>query len=292
MVYKSNYQKFLTSISEHDHAFSKCERKLAIFFRKNNEQLLKLNASDIAKQAEVSKSTVSRFIRKLGYTDFTEFRYLLQEKSQILPGRIQNQETDCPTFAFISRIKDEYNFLINQTISHIQQEDLTKFTNYLIQSQNIYIAGLGSSSFSAKEMSRKFIQLGFSFKILDEVSLILKFTLIMKKGDVFIVFSLRGESKYLLQAIKLAHEKDVHIILITNFTYSTLIKYSDCVFLATREMSITNNILVFPQFSQLFLIDILFHAVALSDTERFTEILQTMTESHPRFQEHYIAQAD
>jgi len=290
MVYKSNYQKFLTNVNDNINLFSKAERKLALFFRKNNDQLLNLNAGDIAQKANVSKATVSRFIRKLGYTDFTEFRYLLQEKSKMSIDNRKNTDLASTDLEFISYIKDEYNFLMKRTINHIDEQALTYFIEHIKQAHNIYIAGLGSSRFPAKEMTRKFIQLGFAFKTLDEISMVLNYTLIMKAEDFFIVFSRKGESKYLLQAMKLARSKNVQIVLITNCAQSALTTYADCVFLTTYEMSMVHNTIISPRLSQLFLIDILFNAVARSDMEKYTEIIQTMAESQPKYHEQYLVQ--
>jgi len=290
MVDTSNYQNFLTNINNNITLFSKAERKLALFFLKNDnaEPLFRLTAGAIAHKAGVSKATVSRFIRKIGYAGFTEFHYLLRENARIRGHKTEATAHVLDDMNFIYRIKDEYNFLMERTINNINQCSLISFIDHLTSARNIYIAGLGPSSFSAKEMTRKFIQLGMCFRMLDEISLILSNTLIMQQADFFIIFSLQGESKYLLQAIKLASSKRVYIVLITNKPHSALANYADCVFLTTYETSMMNETFIFPRLSQLFLIDVLFNAVVASDPKKYTEIMQAMSRSQPKYNEEYI----
>lgn len=281
MIHKSNYQNLLTTIHKNNNLFSRTEKKLALFFQENNPLLIPLNISDIAKTAEVSKASVSRFIRKLGYTDFTEFRYLLQMTPVILNTDYENKQQyfKNSNSNFINRIKTDYTILMERTLELLQQKELTYFVEHLKTAQNIYVAGIGYSGLSAKEMSRKFVQLGFSFKVLDDITLILKYIHIMKATDLFILFSTQLESKYLLQAIKLANMNQIHVILITNFSDSTLNKYANGLFLTVHKTALQNNVVIFPQLSQIFLIDILFNAVIASDFDKYSSIMQTMNEA-------------
>ncbi|GEM81632.1 MurR/RpiR family transcriptional regulator [Vibrio superstes] len=73
-------------ITRHYSELTKSNRRLADYLQLNPEKVLMLSTNEIAEACEVSKASVSRFIRKLGYEDHTALRNeLLDERDKGTP---------------------------------------------------------------------------------------------------------------------------------------------------------------------------------------------------------------
>ncbi|MGO2510007.1 MAG: MurR/RpiR family transcriptional regulator [Vibrio hibernica] len=68
------YSSLKLKIQEAYCDFSDGHTKVADYIQSNPEQLLIQSTNEIAQYCEVSKTTVSRFIRKLGYENYQEQR--------------------------------------------------------------------------------------------------------------------------------------------------------------------------------------------------------------------------
>jgi|GEM_PF-5422582 len=268
----AKYQDFLARIDKNSNSFSKNEAKLAQIFRQKREVLLELSIATIAEQAEVSNATVSRFIRKLGYDDFNEFRYMLQSTQK----RMQGESAIAQETNFVDLLRTDYNTLLDRATSLVSKNDLTYFVQKLTSAKNIYASGLGYSGLSAKEMDNKFINIGILVKSLDDTSFILAHANTMGANDLFIVFSMRGESEQLLAAMRIAKANGTTIILISNFSCSPMSVYADKVLLTAQKSDLSNNLTITPQFAQIFLIDLLFNAVLMSNFSHYSAVMKRL----------------
>ncbi len=64
----------MARITEHYASLSEGNRRIADFLQLNPEKILMLSTSEIAEACNISKTSVSRFIRKLGYEDHIALR--------------------------------------------------------------------------------------------------------------------------------------------------------------------------------------------------------------------------
>jgi DNA-binding MurR/RpiR family transcriptional regulator len=67
-------------IALHYHNLTESYRKIADYLQLNPEKILMFSTAEIAEASGVSKTTVSRFIRTLGYEDHTELRHVMLEE--------------------------------------------------------------------------------------------------------------------------------------------------------------------------------------------------------------------
>lgn len=71
------------------------ETALVSFLLSNTEMVARLQLNDLAKQAYVSSATISRFVRKLGFKNYSDFRVaFVKEHSQTsFPDMVVNYDT-------------------------------------------------------------------------------------------------------------------------------------------------------------------------------------------------------
>ena len=70
----TNNNSLSARITKHYSSLSDGNRRIADFLQVNPEKILMLSTSEIAEACQVSKTSVSRFIRKLGYDDHVALR--------------------------------------------------------------------------------------------------------------------------------------------------------------------------------------------------------------------------
>ncbi|MEI8634075.1 hypothetical protein P4S72_22285 [Vibrio sp. PP-XX7] len=76
-------------------------RRLADYLQSHPEKVLMLSTSEIADACQVSKTSVSRFIRKLGYDDHQALRNeLLAEREKANPWLLLRSVGPCLTMKF------------------------------------------------------------------------------------------------------------------------------------------------------------------------------------------------
>lgn len=70
----NNSNPLIGRITKHYAELTEGSRRLADYLQLNPEKILILSTNEIAEACSVSKTSVSRFIRKLGYNDYAELR--------------------------------------------------------------------------------------------------------------------------------------------------------------------------------------------------------------------------
>lgn len=70
----NNSNPLIQRITKHYAEFTQGSRRLADYLQLNPEKILILSTNEIAEACSVSKTSVSRFIRKLGYEDYAALR--------------------------------------------------------------------------------------------------------------------------------------------------------------------------------------------------------------------------
>ena len=75
---------------------TKTEKRIAQFFLESEEDIFFMTSKEIAELLQISDTSIIRFVKHIGFTNFTDFRDFiknnLQTKMASLPQFIQNME--------------------------------------------------------------------------------------------------------------------------------------------------------------------------------------------------------
>lgn len=221
--YKENFSKL-----------TKTEKKILEYIIKNPKNVIISSALELGKELNVSDASVLRLSKTLGFNKFNDLKnYITTNLSSTTPNeRIAknwnnfNSENDIANKIINADIENIKNFLnnidfnlLNQTISILQK------------SKKIYFLGLGSSKGISQFMFWYMRRLGFNTECINEGGLGLYETLShLKKGDTIFIFSFPRILEDEIRILKLAREKNITIIAITNNDFSELSLLSDIVF--------------------------------------------------------------
>ncbi|GEA61112.1 MurR/RpiR family transcriptional regulator [Vibrio comitans] len=124
-------------IIRHYSELTKSNRRLADYLQLNPEKILMLSTNEIAEACEVSKASVSRFIRKLGYEDHVALRNEL----------LSERDKGAPVITAPAEEKELQQELLSleQLWAQLSELDLTDLTEKLASSKRIKIIGYRNS---------------------------------------------------------------------------------------------------------------------------------------------------
>lgn len=151
------------------------------------DQMESMNISDLAKQCNVSKATVSRFCRDLGFENFYEMRADFAEVKDV-EGMISTvrKRTDAE---FLTDVKNSADLMLK----NVSEKKLDRLADMINQYENIAIMGHIQSGNAALMLQHDLMNVvNHLTQVLNRPSEQISFFEEIKKPCLVIVFSIRG----------------------------------------------------------------------------------------------------
>ncbi len=130
---------------------------IALVMLQNFDQLFKLGIAELAELCNVSKSTISKFIRALGYHDYGDFRYAAElENLQFRPGHTFVHNVlgylDCHSYTeYLQTVTDD----LFATLQHLDESALDRLAQDIFSHKYVGAFGLMFSSTAAIDLQIK-----------------------------------------------------------------------------------------------------------------------------------------
>lgn len=240
--------------------------------RADNE--IPVNVSSFSAASGVSISTISRFIRLLGYTDFAQFKwdFTNQINSQNLSD-VSISEGDSPMMV-AKKTFDENVATLNGTFNLMKERDLTKATDMIVKSHELAFFGLGGSNIVALDAYHKFLRVPLTLIYDTEYHMALMQTTRLTDQDCAVIISHTGNDSDTLELAESLAEHHVPMIVITSFPNSPLAAFGQvCFFSVSEDFQFRSEALI-SLTSQLAINDCLYMLVAQRFGHAADQILQ------------------
>ncbi|MBQ3181465.1 MAG: MurR/RpiR family transcriptional regulator [Clostridia bacterium] len=267
----------ITRIDKNYDAFSKRQRVLADYIRKNYHKAAFMNVEQLSLATDVSEATVVRFSSELGYEKYSNFQHALNDYAKSMLTSVQRMEhahaqykdTDILSSVFESDIDK-----IKKTLNQIDRVAFSGAVDALIGAKKIYVLGLRGSSALARFLSYYLNFLFPSVKLVNGTSVgdIFEQMFRVGEGDVLIAFSLPRYSLRTIRAVQHARKSKATIIGITDGENSPILELCDYPLIAKTDMEAFVDSLVAP----LSLINALIVAISMKLPDTATESLQKL----------------
>lgn len=255
--------------------FSTREKKVADYILEKPEKVKKLNTYEIAEITKTSQATVVRFAKRLGFKGFPDFKLSLSQdlgnrKAEANVNIIHEEIKIDDSFEAIGRkIANENIVAISNTCEITDFVELEKAVRALSEADKIMLAGVGFSWIAAKDFCYKLLELGKHTIIEADTHMQLSCLTSMKETDVLFVISHSGKTIEMYNLVKLAKEKNITVIALTNIAPNPIREIAD-IKLSTVEMKSTGNFRstpLSPRISQLTVIDMLYIKLMLENRD-------------------------
>lgn len=248
-------------------SFNKAQQKVAEYIISNKNELQYLKIKQLALNCDVSEATITRFIRKIGFSNFQNFKYALvridcssrHEKND--SDVTENFDTGNPISDLISKIKTEYITNIQLTLNNLDTIEILKAINTIKAGKNIYFFCVGTSSIAGKNSYLRFYRAGIKTAVFNDPAEMGIAAAIADKGDVAIALSYSGKTEVVNTAIKIAKNNGAQTIAITGPGKSPLLKMADIKITSQYEELDDYLLTSYARLSQVIIMDIIYTGV-------------------------------
>lgn len=265
-----NKSTFKNRLQIFEYTLSASEKKIANYVLKHVETVPFDSISELSAKIGTSPSTITRFCRKLDYTNYIEFQTLLKTESV--------KVTDYDNIA--ERIIDYYQLTLNLSKSIFQKVSPEVLINDIKASNKIIILGIGSSGLTATEFSLRLNRMGLnSTAVTDSYSMFAQSVLLNSK-DLIIAISSSGETPELIKTCIEAKKNNVKIAVITKKINSSISKTTDTIFFTSDLDMLEDDKFYNDQLSFLFFIDVITYHLLKDQNynEKYQKVLKVWKE--------------
>jgi DNA-binding MurR/RpiR family transcriptional regulator len=230
------------------------QKRLGHYLQNDSSALLLSNVSDLAQAVGVSKSTVVRFAKSLGYKGFPEFRRDIQKEMRRKVRAAARMEE-----AFAELGDDENIFaklikrdveLLQETLQAASFPDFHKAVEIIWRARKVFIIGLNASMALAYLLYFRLVRVKKDVRwiFLTGGASLLEQLAFMEKQDVLVAIEFLSVPREIQTALQHAKKVGAATLGITDFPSSAIAKAADVCLYAKRGLHTTVNSLT-PAFS-------------------------------------------
>ena len=249
------------------HHLPPAEQRVAELLLQDSRGFANSPVSELAERAKVSKPTVVRFCRSLGYAGLSDFKLkLMGSLSEGVPFIHRNVNADDASCDVLAKVVDNAVTALlkyrNEASSAAIEQAARAISLTHTHSQRLAFFGVGNSGIVAQDAQHKFFRLGFHTIAHSDGHLQIMHASLFKPGDCLVLISNSGRTRDLLDACGIARKNGATTVVITA-SGSPLAKAGDIHLSADHPESYERFSPMVSRLLHLLIIDILTTAVAL-----------------------------
>jgi RpiR family carbohydrate utilization transcriptional regulator len=201
-------------------ALPPAEQRVAKLVLADARSFASLPVSELAERSHVSKPTVIRFCRSVGYDGLADFKLKLagavNEGVPFVHRAVD--EDDKPADIVVKVIDNAVSALLkyrNDAASHAFERAIEALSAACQQGRRIEFFGVGNSGIVAQDAQHKFFRLGVAASAISDGHVQVMSATMLQPGDCAVIISNSGRSRDLLDAAEIARRKGATTIVIT-----------------------------------------------------------------------------
>lgn len=201
-------------IKRNSYMFRGVDLEICQYILAHKKEIGRMSITDLANESFTSKSSVLRFVQKLGFSGYSEFKYIVDWE--------ENEMHHKKDF-LIKDISKNLEVLL----SKIEKMDLEPlFNKFLSPISHTYLVSTGlNQQYQAQDLQRNFLGLGVHMSLLPSgahTELSSRISEKLTSTDILIVFSHSGENEYVKTLLAIPIINNVPIVSITGSGHNWL----------------------------------------------------------------------
>lgn len=199
---------------------SPSEQRVAKLVLKNPRQFASLAVTSLAEMAQVSKPTVLRFCRSMGYDGLSDFKLKLAGTlSEGVPFIHRGVDADDKVADVLVKVVDNSVAAFLRYRNDASTAALHKAADVLEQAyrgkHRIEFYGVGNSGIVAQDAQHKFFRLGVHSIAYSDGHMQVMSAALLGPGDVVVIISNSGRTRDLMDAADIARKQGASTVVIT-----------------------------------------------------------------------------
>ena len=230
------------------------QRRLGNYLQNDSSALLLYNVNDLAQAVGVSKATVVRFAKTLGYAGFPELKRDVQKEMR---RKLRAADRMKETFAELGDDENIFAKLIKRDIQLLQETlraasftDFQKAVELILRARKVFLIGLNASMALASMLHFRLVRVkkDAHWIFLTGGTSLLEQLSFMEKADCLIAIDFLQVPREVQTALQHAKKIGAPILGITDFPTSPIAKAANICLYAKRGLHTSVNSLT-PAFS-------------------------------------------
>lgn len=260
---------------------SPSERRVAKYIIDNVKSILNMPISELAKNTDTSEATIIRMCRSLQFKGIRDLKLSLSASmNQEVIGI--DRYTDIPINANMTQIIQHVSYnnfqSIKGTMALIDEVNMKKSVELLNNANTISVIGVGASALVALDFEQKCKRINKKCEALTDSHAQLTSAVHLTSKDMILAISYSGETKEIIDTVKIAKKNDVDIISLTSYGDNTVKRLSTISLSVTPIEKVIRSGATSSRIAQLNIVDILFTGLISVNLETSVEKLDKTAE--------------
>ncbi|GHF79900.1 MurR/RpiR family transcriptional regulator [Streptomyces thermodiastaticus] len=256
------------------------ERRVAEAVLGDPAQAARLSISALAARARTSVTTVMRFCRTVGLTNYPQLRLALAgaaAREHALRGDRPVISTDISATDSLEQVVEKivYNETrsLEDTGAGLDVTTLRRAVDAVAEARRIDIFGMGASGFVGQDLHQKLHRIGLMAFIWTDVHAALTAAALLGSADVAIGISHSGATADTVEPLQVAAGRGATTIALTNFARSPIAECADLLLTTSAHETPYRSGATASRIAQLAVVDCLFVGVAQRSYDHATEAI-------------------
>ena len=199
------------------------EKKVAEYILNNISEIVNLNVAELANKSGTSSATVIRTVKHLGYEGYYQMRIMISKDIGKSETFFDSEDTLTSVQKFFAIEAERLNRLANT----IDLPQLIEIAKVILNCSFTHIIAVGNTTPISTDLGFRLERSGIRCTYSPLYEQFLNHINLGNSEECVIAFSRSGASKQVIQAVKIAAEKGMKIIVITGELKEDLISHAD-----------------------------------------------------------------
>ncbi|MEY9140711.1 MurR/RpiR family transcriptional regulator [Mammaliicoccus lentus] len=279
-------ENILIKLKEQIKTLTNSERKVANYIIKEPTEVIFDTINELSKKVGTSTTTIMRLASKMGYSGYTKLQRDLQEvikdgkaPQSRLTSNLKNIEKENLWIETINHYTSQLAHITNQ----VDESTLDKAVDLIDNARSICCTCVRSGLPAGQYLSQNVNRIkGNCNLIIANVSDWIDEVVSMDENDVLIAISYPRYAKRINEFVKIAKERNVKIIIITDTYSSPLVDYADVIIPCDSNSLAFHN----SPILSLIAIDYIINSLALKESRKNSNRLDAIDHTLKRLNYH------
>ncbi len=214
------------------------EKKVSDFIAANPDKVVDMTISDLAVSTDVSKATIARLSKSLGFSGYPQLKIALAKDLVGIGNTYASFITENDdSRTILNKVFNANIRTLENTLKQLDNNIFEKMVDAIARAKIVYINGTGASGDYARDFERRLMQIGIIAISHTDAASQRQSTLNLTRDDFVLGISQSGRTISIVDSIRLAKENGANTGCITGYYDSPIVKYSDLPLVVT-----TNNL--------------------------------------------------
>lgn len=204
---------FITNIQLKKHLLTKNELKACDAILYNTLLVQQLSFTELSEKIGITKASILRFCKKVGYSGYNEFRYECIKYVNSINNVDNDVKHEIKTK--ITKVERMYSDVISLMDEVINEEEIKSLIKLIKESRRIKAVGLINSSLACYQLRYAFLMFGIEVDVITSDEELRGIDIALDKDDLIIIFSASAKNQCLNRAIQFKESIGTKLALVT-----------------------------------------------------------------------------